>query len=465
MGMHAQAQPAIEYSAGHADIGVEYDASELELHYHFGTDAKLDGVVQGVETEFDLGEVFTRAGDAVKFPAPGGAQWSFLGTSSGNDIWVLPQSNTSGVPFLGVAAEEVGASGDWTGPISYEITGVTRPSGSHFSIFQTDAFGQPVVQVATQDGLSDTLTVPVGSHSHYNWGFTKPGVYQMEMTASGTRSGSGEKVQDTQVVWFAVGDSADPADPTPHTYAYGHGHVGLNYNVNPNPDGEFLNNDGGLFPHVGIPGAGPNPDTSLPRNGPFNPAEVTHIVPGSTMADRSALNPAVNAVLGAVTDNVWILPESSTEALAKNAPWTGPAVASSAYSQFDNLQGAIDDPDDLLGNVMWTLTHVAGPGEVALWVNDQFGNPNIWMASGDGLDPVGGADTILLGSGGNHNNWAFTDLGLYHLTFQWDVEVNGTPLRESATFAFNVVPEPASLALLCLGGGLALMRRRSSATR
>jgi len=465
----ALAAPEAEYTAGHVDIGVKYDANGFDLRYNFAADGVIDGSQVGSITEVDPADVYTRAGNGAQLiNAPSDGAWSFLGTEPGDDIWALPQSNVSGEPFLGTSGEDLDASSNWNGDINYEFTGVTRPSGAHFSLYQTDIFGNPTAFVATQDGLSDNLSVPVGSHSHYNWAFTKEGVYQVEVTASGERT-SGESVQETEVFWFAVGDSADPTDPTVYDYEYGHGHIGLNYNVQPpdprdrdgdttNDVNETLNNDGGLFPHVGIPGGG-NHDTNLPMGGPYNPADVTHIVPDSTRADRSHLNQAVSDALGSpVTDDVWILPESESDATSQNAPWTGPAVAPDAYSQFDDIQGD-DGSATPLGNVQWTLSHVDGPGEVALWTNDQFGNPELWMASGDGLDPVGGDDTVLLGSGGAHNNWAFTEMGLYHLTFQWDVQVDGTPLRESATFAFEVVPEPMSVALLG-GGAMLLLRRR-----
>lgn len=286
----------------------------------------------------------------------------------------------------------------------------------------------------------------------------------------------GLKLRDSRAVVSIVSCAlfvsvlANDVQAVNYNYEYGHGHVGLNYGINP-PDPRDriagnstptdypgLNPALDLLPHVGIPG-GAGHDTNLPAGGPYGPDQVTHIVPNSTYSSRNT-SAALDAALGIpASQQLWILPESQSAAASQNAPWTGPAVAPTAYSQFDDIQGDDGNPG-ALPNVQWTLTGVSGPGDVALWVNDAFGTPIVWMGSADGLDPVGGADTHLLGAGGAHNFWGFTEPGLYDLTFRWDVEIGGSPVTESATFAFNVVPEPSALSFLAIAGALAVMRRR-----
>jgi surface-anchored protein len=249
-----------------------------------------------------------------------------------------------------------------------------------------------------------------------------------------------------------------------YEYESGHGHPGLHYGVNPpDPrdringntapeDREYpgLNPDGGMFPHVGVPK--PN-NTNLPVPGPYGPDQVDFIVPATTIKGRPS-GTEYDALGNSAGNNTWILPESQTEASNQNAPWIGPAVNPDAFSQFEDMDG------DSQTEIVWQLTDVEGPGNVALWTNDQFGNPDFWMASSDGLD---GNDAIDLGSGGAHNFWSFTEAGEYDLTWSWTGQ-HGTDgeVSESATYAFNVVPEPTSAALLGLGG-LALVRRRRQA--
>ena len=61
-----------------------------------------------------------------------------------------------------------------------------------------------------------------------------------------------------------------------------------------------------------------------------------------------------------------------------------------------------------------------------------------------------------------HGEFGFSDAGLYEITLVASGTNNGTAVSgEAATFAFDVVPEPSTYALLGLGAGaLALLRLR-----
>jgi len=205
LALPAAAAPMVEYSDGHADIGMAYEDDELFLHYHFHSGAVLNGVELMDEAEYEPEDIYVRVPSSQFVNRPPGATWDFIGTSAGGDVWYLPQGQIAGVPFLGSGAEETDPA-DWApGSFTYIITAVSRPAGSHFSIWQSDPFGSPIVLATTNDGLPDTLPVPAGSHIHYNWGFTAEGIYQVQITAAGTHLIDGP-VTDTGTFWFAVGD-------------------------------------------------------------------------------------------------------------------------------------------------------------------------------------------------------------------------------------------------------------------
>lgn len=196
----------VEYSAGHADIGVEYEAGsgELEPHWHFGTSAVLNED-SGNDIEYEPGGAYARVPDASKLSRPSGAQWDFTGAGAGDDIWLLSQNNIAGQPFLGFAAEEVGAASDWTGDISWALDSVSGPSGAHFSVWQSSFSTTPLM--STADPASNPgFTTSIGGHGHFNLGFTEEGVYDVTWTASGTHNTDGF-VSGTGTFKFVVGSA------------------------------------------------------------------------------------------------------------------------------------------------------------------------------------------------------------------------------------------------------------------
>ena len=206
-----------ECTAGHADIGLGYEGpGELFLHYHF-EGSTVDGITLADE-EFEPEDAYTRVSDATgrNFDAvPSGFEFTGM-TPDGNpdtsDFWVLPQSNTSGVPFLGFATEELFAS-DWIGDLSFNLTGMRfTPFGTgvagqgEFSLWQTSGLGGPTPFMSTVDGIDadDAISLATGRHDHFNLGFSEEGQYELDFLASGTHATDGF-VSDFGTFKFAVG--------------------------------------------------------------------------------------------------------------------------------------------------------------------------------------------------------------------------------------------------------------------
>lgn len=126
--------------------------------------------------------------------------------------------------------------------------------------------------------------------------------------------------------------------------------------------------------------------------------------------------------------------------------------------------GAEEIADGTFVNNVFTmaLTGVTGPGQLAIYDVDTFGDPVVWMNSGDGISA---ADSRVLPSGAHsHINWAFSAPGDYSVFFEatGDSTLNGPTSSGSVEYLFRVqaVPEPATGALVGVGAlALCLVRR------
>ncbi|MCD0460914.1 choice-of-anchor M domain-containing protein [Roseiconus lacunae] len=199
---------AVEYTLGHGDIGLAYDGSELELHYHFGNGAVLDGTPLVGDAEYAPDEAFVRVGQNTMVETTGSIP--FLGTTAGDPVWVLPQSNTPGVPFLGIATEEL--DGTFSGA-SLTMTSFSGPG--EFALWQSSSLGGLNVFWQSNNGLdaTDTLALSIGGHDHYNYGFTEAGTYDIGVTATADFA-SGGSVSDFGTLRFVVGNVSAVPEPS-----------------------------------------------------------------------------------------------------------------------------------------------------------------------------------------------------------------------------------------------------------
>ncbi|MBN8247606.1 MAG: choice-of-anchor M domain-containing protein [Verrucomicrobia bacterium] len=195
----APIQAATPLSSGHADIGIAYEEGALDLHVH---DEEND-------TEYSPADALLVVNaQALQF-APGGA-YAFLGPA-GTPNWILPSSETAGLLFLGIGAEELDAA-DWQGNLTLRLDSVSGPGS--FYLWSVNPFGQPVLHMdsANPSGAPGVVSVSPGNHGHYNWGFSAPGTYSISFEASGLNIADGPQNSGPVAFQFEV-------VPEPQTWA------------------------------------------------------------------------------------------------------------------------------------------------------------------------------------------------------------------------------------------------------
>ncbi len=210
----------VEYSGGHGDIGmaVEPDGS-LFLHYHFGDGTILDGQSNVGDVEYAPSEAYVRVGDLAKLTAP--SALSQLGLASGDDVWIAPFNETSGVSILGAGCGRTNCSPEFA---EFELIGYNYygTGSGNFAMWTPGLFGSFNFHMVSNDGVSpaDSLSPGIGTHAtHVSWGFSSEGVYDLTLQASvfdPTLNG-GTTLTDTGTFRFVVGSATAVPEPASMT--------------------------------------------------------------------------------------------------------------------------------------------------------------------------------------------------------------------------------------------------------
>jgi len=188
---------------GHSDLVLVFDTVdevwEDSIVADIGTFATTGSYFPGYDGDFlsGLGERFPRlAGDA---------EWGFLGVAEDEPVWIFPE-----IPSYGTQTEpgfEDTQTGVFTDKLRVTLAGVDGPAGGHFSLFDSGG-----TYMASADGIdaSDVLVKP-DSHSHFNWAFSKLGMWRVRLQVFGYR-GPGQTdptpISEEIPVHFAIGGLA-----------------------------------------------------------------------------------------------------------------------------------------------------------------------------------------------------------------------------------------------------------------
>jgi surface-anchored protein len=124
----------------------------------------------------------------------------FIGPT-GKRVWMIPQVEKPGVIWSGWNTEAVNSS-QIEGDVDWNLKSLKGPG--KVVIFQTGPFGDFDVLFNTRKKLPQQLAIPLGTHAHANWAFTRKGTYRMRYSMS-ARAPSGNALRDAATLTFRVG--------------------------------------------------------------------------------------------------------------------------------------------------------------------------------------------------------------------------------------------------------------------
>lgn len=365
---------------GEADIEVAYEGSALGFHVHD----------EAADVEFDPAHVALQARPATWQTVPGSAAFAFLG-QPGASLYVLPQEETEGVLFLGLAAAEVAQGVFANNKISIHLLRVTGP-GSVF-YYEVDGFGAPTAFFNSANGIdaADVVTANAGAHKHRNWIFTAPGIYRVTLQAKGTLAGGGDITSQPTTFLF---EALPPA-------FIDRGEVDLEIAF-----------EGGAF-ELGL-----HEDAT----GVEHSTEETVII-ARPAAQSTVPTDSQFSFLGAPGNKIYVFSQEETEGVL----FLGLAADKIAAGVFVGE------------SVKLQLASLEGPGQLALYAINSFGTPNVFWNSANGLD---GSDIFPAAVGSHtHANWAFTAPGVYRVGLKASgtiVAGNQTKASEPFTLTFHI---------------------------
>ncbi|MDY5151846.1 choice-of-anchor M domain-containing protein [Actinotignum urinale] len=100
----------------------------------------------------------------------------------------------------------VGLPADVKDPV-LEISPATTPQGGGYHLFTVDGLRGEINHLIDSAAGKTTMQVPVGTHAHASWAFTKPGVYKLNVRYTALVNGTRTQTEPQQLT-FLVGNTA-----------------------------------------------------------------------------------------------------------------------------------------------------------------------------------------------------------------------------------------------------------------
>lgn len=193
----APAGSTVEISSGHIDMGPKMIDGSYRLM------ARDDTSSTPVWRELD--DMVFRVSDKAIMDRPNDEAYSFI--HGDGQLWTIPQQEIEGVVWLGWNTQDPALLSSLNGGVKL-IYGGHQGDGEFYAFVQAGNFSGPQQLWNSEKNESQPVHVEPNTHTHANWIFTAPGIHLVRITAQAQLT-DGTTVEDTQILRFAVGDSAD----------------------------------------------------------------------------------------------------------------------------------------------------------------------------------------------------------------------------------------------------------------
>lgn len=193
----------VSLDRGHVDIkAIPSDSS-------FGIVVKDETfLVEQKLVERPLDTVVLAVHDNAKMARPetlADPQFDYLGPV-GQEFYLLPQTQKSDVIWPGYNTQDVDYS-KYSSTVDLHITPRKVPEGATWGLFLTSGIGSSFDTLVNSLTKDYTIETTYAAHTHANWAFSKPGIYELEMSYTATAKDGSKVASAPQVLTIAVGDA------------------------------------------------------------------------------------------------------------------------------------------------------------------------------------------------------------------------------------------------------------------
>ncbi|AEB44438.1 hypothetical protein VAB18032_16670 [Micromonospora maris AB-18-032] len=172
----ASAAEKVVLSKGHTDaVDVHFEDGALSLKVN-------DDTVSPAVTR-DPADVTFQVLPEAAMAVPDDSRFAFLGPA-GSRIWLLPMTQDPRLLWPGWNTTTLKTGVFEGNKVRLSLVDVQGPGT--VTLFTQDSFGGPIIKFRDDDGLPDTIDVPVKTHAHSNWAFSALGSYTLKFQADAT---------------------------------------------------------------------------------------------------------------------------------------------------------------------------------------------------------------------------------------------------------------------------------------